>query len=88
MSLRRDHEARIQRWFRIHRWRRRPALSFFHPAVDSLARFVEVSVRQIGWLGSLAWLQEQNQLYGTELADKEDVRRETLRPLKTHMIYI
>jgi len=25
-------------------------------------------------LGSLAWLQEQNLLYGTELADKEDVR--------------
>lgn len=51
--------ARIQRWFRLYRWRR---------------RFVDISVRQIGWLGSLAWLQEQNLLYGTELADKEDVR--------------
>jgi len=51
--------ARIQRCFRIYRWRR---------------RFVDVSIRQIGWLGSLSWLQEQNLLYGTELADKEDVR--------------
>eukprot|EP00435_Cladocopium_sp_Y103_P040897 s295_g11.t1 len=51
--------ARIQRWFRLYRWRR---------------RFVDISVHQIGWLGSLAWLQEQNLLYGTELADKEDVR--------------
>jgi len=51
--------ARIQRWFRLYRWRR---------------RFVDISVRQIGWLGSLAWLQGQNLLYGTELADKEDVR--------------
>lgn len=51
--------ARIQRWFRIYRWRR---------------RFVEVSVQQIGWLGSLAWLQEEKRLYGTELADSEDVR--------------
>jgi len=51
--------ARIQRCFRIYRWRR---------------RFVDVSVRQVGWLGSLLWLQEQNLLYGTELADKEDVR--------------
>jgi len=51
--------ARIQRCWRINRWRR---------------RFVDVSVKQVGWLGSLVWLQEQNLLYGTELADAEDAR--------------
>eukprot|EP00931_Biecheleriopsis_adriatica_P053845 TRINITY_DN31610_c0_g1_i1.p1 TRINITY_DN31610_c0_g1~~TRINITY_DN31610_c0_g1_i1.p1 ORF type:complete len:752 (-),score=128.49 TRINITY_DN31610_c0_g1_i1:62-2317(-) len=51
--------ARIQRCWRIYWWRR---------------RFVDVSVKQVGWLGSLAWLQEQNLLYGTELADAEDAR--------------
>eukprot|EP00930_Biecheleria_cincta_P037930 TRINITY_DN26071_c0_g1_i1.p1 TRINITY_DN26071_c0_g1~~TRINITY_DN26071_c0_g1_i1.p1 ORF type:complete len:688 (-),score=70.93 TRINITY_DN26071_c0_g1_i1:335-2398(-) len=49
--------ARIQRAWRISNWRR---------------RFVEVSAKQLGWLGSLAWLQEKNLLYGTELADAED----------------
>lgn len=49
--------ARIQRAWRISNWRR---------------KFVSLSVNQLGWLGSLAWLQEQNLLYGTELADEED----------------
>lgn len=49
--------ARIQRAWRIGNWRR---------------KFVSVSVTQVGWLGSLTWLQEKNLLYGTELADAED----------------
>lgn len=28
----------------------------------------------MGWVGSLAWLQQRNMLYGTELAEKEDKR--------------
>merc|ERR1719215_1840007 len=28
----------------------------------------------MGWVGSLDWLQHHNLLYGTELADSEDVR--------------
>lgn len=50
--------ARIQRAWKISRWRR---------------RFEEVSVGEIGWLGRLDWLQHHNLLYGTELADPEDV---------------
>lgn len=51
--------GRIQRAWKIHRWRR---------------RFVDFSERQLRWVGSLEWLQQQNMLYGTELADSEDVR--------------
>lgn len=51
--------ARIQRAWRISSWRR---------------KFIDLSVNQLGWLGSLSWLQEQNLLYGTELADEEDAR--------------
>eukprot|EP00930_Biecheleria_cincta_P049266 TRINITY_DN344_c2_g1_i1.p1 TRINITY_DN344_c2_g1~~TRINITY_DN344_c2_g1_i1.p1 ORF type:complete len:725 (+),score=91.25 TRINITY_DN344_c2_g1_i1:55-2175(+) len=51
--------ARIQRAWRISNWRR---------------KFIDHSVNQLGWLGSLAWLQQQNLLYGTELADEEDAR--------------
>jgi len=51
--------GRIQRAWKIHRWRR---------------QFVKFSERQVGWVGSLEWLQIHNLLYGTELADSEDVR--------------
>jgi len=55
-----NHAAcRIQRAWRISRWRR---------------RFVDYSERDLGWVGSLEWLQHHNLLYGTELADPEDVR--------------
>jgi len=50
--------ARIQRAWKIGRWRR---------------RFVDFSERDVGWLGRLDWLQHHNLLYGTELADPEDV---------------
>jgi len=49
--------ARIQRAWRVSRWRR---------------MFVDFSEREIGWVGSLAWLQQRSLLYGTELADLED----------------
>lgn len=51
--------ARIQRAWKVNKWRR---------------TFVDFSVREIDWLGSLEWLQRRNMLYGTELADEEDVR--------------
>lgn len=51
--------ARIQRAWKLSRWRR---------------RFVDFSENELGWVGSLDWLQHQNLLYGTELADPEDVR--------------
>jgi len=50
--------ARIQRAWKVSRWRR---------------AFVDYSAQQ-GWVGSLSWLQQRNMLYGTELADDEDVR--------------
>lgn len=52
--------ARIQRAWRVSRWRR---------------VFVDFSERELGWVGSLDWLQKHNQLYGTELADAEDERK-------------
>uniref|UniRef100_A0A7S4RCB3 Uncharacterized protein n=1 Tax=Alexandrium monilatum TaxID=311494 RepID=A0A7S4RCB3_9DINO len=51
--------SRIQQSWRVHKWRR---------------RFVEHSAREVGWLGSLEWLQRHSLLYGTELADSEDVK--------------
>lgn len=51
--------ARIQRAWKVHNWRR---------------QFVDYSEHQNGWVGSLDWLQQNNLLYGTELADSEDVR--------------
>jgi len=51
--------SRIQRAWKLQRWRR---------------MFTEFSENQLGWVGSLAWLQQHNLLYGTELADTEDVR--------------
>lgn len=51
--------CRIQRAWKVSRWRR---------------RFTDFSEREVGWVGSLEWLQQQNLLYGTELADAEDVR--------------
>jgi len=51
--------CRIQRAWKVSRWRR---------------RFIDFSEREVGWVGSLEWLQQQNLLYGTELADAEDVR--------------
>lgn len=50
--------ARIQRAWRISRWRR---------------LFVQYSRVTVQWLGSLSWLQQHNKLYGTELADAKDV---------------
>jgi len=38
-------------------------------------RFVDFSEREIGWVGSLSWLQRHNRLYGTELATSKDVER-------------
>lgn len=51
--------CRIQRAWRVSRWRR---------------RFLDFAEREIGWVGTLDWLQHHNLLYGTELADPEDVR--------------
>lgn len=51
--------ARIQRAWKVHSWRQ---------------KFVDFSEHELGWLGSLEWLQRRNLLYGTELADPEDVR--------------
>eukprot|EP00747_Dinoflagellata_sp_TGD_P179639 gnl/TRDRNA2_/TRDRNA2_30746_c0_seq1.p1 gnl/TRDRNA2_/TRDRNA2_30746_c0~~gnl/TRDRNA2_/TRDRNA2_30746_c0_seq1.p1 ORF type:complete len:877 (+),score=73.06 gnl/TRDRNA2_/TRDRNA2_30746_c0_seq1:95-2725(+) len=55
-----NHAAcRIQRAWKVSRWRR---------------RFLDFSERETGWVGTLDWLQQHNLLYGTELADAEDVR--------------
>lgn len=56
-----EHHAacRIQRAWKISRWRR---------------KFLDFSEHEVGWVGTLDWLQQQNLLYGTELADPEDVR--------------
>jgi len=35
---------------------------------------VSFSAQTVGWVGSLDWLQQRNMLYGTELADQEDVK--------------
>jgi len=51
--------CRIQRAWRVSRWRR---------------RFLDFSEHEIGWVGTLDWLQHHNLLYGTELADPEDLR--------------
>jgi len=51
--------SRIQRVWKLNRWRR---------------QFVSFSAHTVGWVGSLEWLQQRNMLYGTELADQEDVR--------------
>jgi hypothetical protein len=60
-QVRAVHHAacRIQRAWKVSRWRR---------------KFIDFSEREIGWVGSLDWLQHHNLLYGTELADPEDVR--------------
>mmetsp|Transcript_122713 Transcript_122713/g.194375 ORF Transcript_122713/g.194375 Transcript_122713/m.194375 type:complete len:614 (+) Transcript_122713:84-1925(+) len=50
--------CRIQRAWRMSRWRR---------------NFISFSRCEVGWLGTLDWLQRHNLLYGTELADAEDV---------------
>lgn len=50
---------RIQRAWKLHSWRR---------------KFIDYSVQENRWLGSLEWLQKHNLLYGTELADVEDVQ--------------
>jgi hypothetical protein len=56
----RHHAAcRIQRAWKVSRWRR---------------KFIGFSEHEIGWVGTLDWLQQHNLLYGTELADPEDVR--------------
>lgn len=49
---------RIQRAWKISRWRR---------------VFTADCKRELGWLGSLDWLQRHNMLYGTELAETEDL---------------
>eukprot|EP00435_Cladocopium_sp_Y103_P009263 s4570_g2.t1 len=49
---------RIQRAWKISRWRR---------------VFTADCKRDLGWLGSLDWLQRHNMLYGTELAETEDL---------------
>lgn len=51
--------CRIQRAWKVSRWRR---------------KFIDFSERETGWVGTLDWLQHHNLLYGTELADPEDVR--------------
>lgn len=51
--------TRIQRSWKLHLWRR---------------KFVDYSQRENGWVGSLEWLQKHNLLYGTELADSDDVK--------------
>lgn len=51
--------TRIQRMWKLQQWRR---------------KFVDYSQRECGWVGSLEWLQHHNLLYGTELADAEDVK--------------
>eukprot|EP00931_Biecheleriopsis_adriatica_P065664 TRINITY_DN40155_c0_g1_i1.p1 TRINITY_DN40155_c0_g1~~TRINITY_DN40155_c0_g1_i1.p1 ORF type:complete len:717 (+),score=117.00 TRINITY_DN40155_c0_g1_i1:114-2264(+) len=49
---------RIQRAWKLSRWRR---------------VFIAYSRRDLGWVGSLDWLQRHNMLYGTELAEQEDL---------------
>eukprot|EP00913_Durusdinium_trenchii_P001705 g1577.t1 len=49
--------SRIQRAWKISRWRR---------------VFIVDCKRDLGWLGSLDWLQRHNMLYGTELAETEE----------------
>lgn len=49
--------SRIQRAWRISRWRRAFALFAEH---------------QAGWVGSLDWLHRNNMIYGTEVAEQED----------------
>jgi len=49
--------SRIQRAWRISRWRRAFALHAEH---------------QAGWVGSLDWLHRNNMIYGTEAAEQED----------------
>lgn len=49
---------RIQRAWKLNRWRR---------------LFVAYCRRDLGWVGSLEWLQRHNMLYGTELAEQEDL---------------
>jgi len=51
--------TRIQRAWKLNRWRH---------------CFTDFSENQVRWVGSLEWLQHHNLLYGTELADNEDVR--------------
>lgn len=51
--------CRIQRAWRMSRWRR---------------SFINFSRREVGWLGTLDWLQRHNLLYGTELADADDIK--------------
>jgi len=54
-----NHAARrIQRAWKLSRWRR---------------VFVAYCRRDLGWVGSLDWLQRHNMLYGTELAEQEDL---------------
>lgn len=50
--------ARIQRVWRLSRWRR---------------LFISFSAHKVGWVGSIEWLRNRNMLYGTELAEPEDV---------------
>lgn len=50
--------ARIQRVWRLSRWRR---------------SFISFSAHKVGWVGSIEWLRNRNMLYGTELAEPEDV---------------
>jgi len=50
--------ARIQRAWRLSMWRR---------------LFVSFSAHKVGWVGSIEWLRNRNMLYGTELAEPEDV---------------
>mmetsp|Transcript_204 Transcript_204/g.540 ORF Transcript_204/g.540 Transcript_204/m.540 type:complete len:812 (-) Transcript_204:130-2565(-) len=51
--------CRIQRAWKIHHWRR---------------LFLTFSESSAGWVGTLDWLQRHCLLYGTELADPEDIR--------------
>mmetsp|Transcript_7425 Transcript_7425/g.16355 ORF Transcript_7425/g.16355 Transcript_7425/m.16355 type:complete len:820 (+) Transcript_7425:62-2521(+) len=51
--------TRIQRAWRVNHWRR---------------KFMDFSEREVGWVGTLDWLQRHCLLYGTELADPEDIR--------------
>eukprot|EP00930_Biecheleria_cincta_P055852 TRINITY_DN42103_c0_g1_i1.p1 TRINITY_DN42103_c0_g1~~TRINITY_DN42103_c0_g1_i1.p1 ORF type:complete len:660 (-),score=50.50 TRINITY_DN42103_c0_g1_i1:228-2186(-) len=61
---------RIQRAWKLNRWRR---------------LFVAYCRRDLGWVGSLDWLQRHNMLYGTELAEQEDldwwVQQQAVAPL-------
>ena len=50
--------TKIQRAWKIYLWR----ISFYRFGRETLK-----------WVGSLDWLQRHNRLYGTELAEREDV---------------